>query len=94
MFAQNLLLPLGTYCSQIICTIQRNSTNNRNSYVKKIKKRHTARRSNLQLKVEARNLARQKAKHTNALQKSFIFSNVNTESIAKITDQMEYEMYQ
>jgi len=74
--------------------IQRNSTNNRNSYVKKIKKRHTARRSNLQLKVEARNLARQKAKHTNALQKSFIFSNVNTESIAKITDQMEYEMYQ
>ena len=46
------------------------------------------------LKVDARNLARQKAKHTNALQKSFIFSNVNTESIAEIADQMEYEMYQ
>jgi hypothetical protein len=73
-------------------TIQRNSTNNRNSYVKKITKRHTARRSSLALKVEARNLARQKAKHTNALQKSFIFSNVNTESIAEITDQMEYEI--
>ena len=70
--------------------IQRNSTNNRNSYVKKITKRHTARRSSLALKVEARNLARQKAKHTNALQKSFIFSNVNTESIAEITDQSNF----
>ena len=74
--------------------IQKNSSNNRNSYVKKIKKRHTARRSSLQAKVEARNLARQKAKHSNALTNSKIFSNVDTKSIAEITDQMEYEMYQ
>lgn len=74
--------------------IQRNSSNNRNSYVKKIKKRHTARRSSLQAKVEARNLARQKAKHSNALTNSKIFSDVDTKSIAEITDQMEYEMYQ
>merc|ERR1712166_627482 len=86
--------PSITSLTNTVHAIQRNSTNNRNSYVKKIKIRHTARRSSLALKVEARNLARQKAKHTNALQNSFIFSNVNTESIAEITDQMEYEMYQ
>merc|ERR1712166_829636 len=74
--------------------IQRNSSNNRNSYVKTIKKRHMARRSSLQAKVEARNIARQKAKHSNALTNSNIFSNVDTKSIAEITDQMEYEMYQ
>merc|ERR1711865_697737 len=74
--------------------IQKNSSNNRDSYVKKIKKRHTARRSSLQAKVEARNLARQKAKHSNALTNSKIFSNVDTKSIAEITDQMEYAMYQ
>ena len=74
--------------------IQRDSTNHRNSYVKKMNQEHTSRRSSLALKVETRNLARQKAEHTNALQKSFIFSNVDTKSIAEITDQMEYEMYQ
>ena len=47
----------------------------------------------MQAKVEARNLARTKAKHTNALQRSDVFSKADEKSIAVITDQMKYEMH-
>ena len=68
--------------------IQRTSTNHRNSTVKQIKKRHTARHSSLQIKVQAR----QKAKRSNALQKCSIFSELDEVSIATIIDKMECEI--
>ena len=68
--------------------IEMQHANQRKRAIKDIERRQSARRHSVQSRVQARKIA----KRLNALQKSDVFSGVDSKSISKIIDTMDYVM--
>jgi CRP-like cAMP-binding protein len=66
--------------------IQKDHSDHRHSAIKDIQRRQTSSRHSVHSRVQAR----KKAKRLNSLQKSEVFSGVDSKSISKIVDTMDY----
>ena len=68
--------------------IEKNHQTHRNMAIKNIKRKHTRRRNSLQLRLQAR----KKVQHSNVLLNSSYFSNLDSSSISKIIDAMDFRV--
>jgi hypothetical protein len=68
--------------------IQKKHAKHRDSHAKKVRTEQIQRRSSVKARVKARN----KAKKSNALQKSAVFADMDADSISRIIDAMDYNV--